>query len=125
MKLFTVEEANRLIPEVRLTLLTIQRLYAEIGEFRESARRAAQSAEHGGGGMASGSIYVNALSELGKLTVEIDSMGIQLKDYSRGLIDFPSMRDGSLVLLCWQLDEGDEVLWWHDLESGFGGRKPL
>jgi hypothetical protein len=75
--------------------------------------------------MASGSVYVNALSELGKLTFELDSMGIQLKDYSRGLIDFPSMQNGSLVLLCWQLGEGDEVLWWHDLESGFDGRKPL
>jgi hypothetical protein len=55
----------------------------------------------------------------------LESLGVQLKDYSQGLIDFPSMRDGRVVLLCWKADEGDQLEWWHDLETGFAGRQPL
>ena len=78
-----------------------------------------------GGGMQSGSKYVNSLYEVGKLTTELDDMGVQLKDYERGLIDFPFMRNERLALLCWQFDDGDEILWWHELEAGFAGRQPL
>ncbi len=125
MKLFTLQEANDLISVVRPILLKIQSRHNLIATFRTSARAAADSAQFGGGGMKSGSIYVKSLYELGKLTLQIDALGVQLKDYSRGLIDFPSMREGRVVLLCWQLGEGDEIEWWHDLESGFAGRQPL
>jgi hypothetical protein len=125
MKLFTLEEANDLISMVRPILLKIQSRHNLIATFRHAARAAAESAQFGGGGMESGSIYVKSLYELGKLTLQIDALGIQLKDYSRGLIDFPAMRDGRVVLLCWQLGEGDEIEWWHDLETGFAGRQPL
>jgi len=125
MKLFTLEEANDLIAVARPILLKIQARNNRIASFRESAQSAANSAQFGGGGMESGSIYVKLLYELGKLTLELDALGIQLKDYSRGLIDFPSMREGRVVLLCWQLGEGDEIEWWHDLETGFAGRQPI
>jgi hypothetical protein len=75
--------------------------------------------------MKGGSNYVRVLYELGKLTTELHELGVQLKDYTRGLIDFPAMRDGRVVLLCWQLDEGDEIEWWHEVEDGFAGRQPL
>lgn len=125
MKLFTVEEANQLLPTARQILVKIKMLYSYLAVFREEARNAATASQNGGGGMESGSKYVTSLYEIGKLTSQIDELGIQLKDYERGLIDFPSMRDGRIVLLCWQLDEGDEILWWHDLEAGFAGRQPL
>lgn len=125
MKLFTLEEANDLLPTVRPILLKIQARNNRIASFREAALAAANSAQFGGGGMESGSVYVKSLYELGKLTLELDALGVQLKDYSRGLIDFPSMREGRVVLLCWQLGEGDEIEWWHDLEAGFAGRQPL
>ncbi len=125
MKLFTLDEANDLLPEVRQILVKIKMLHGYVSMFREEAKSAAMASQHGGGGMVSGSRYVNALYEIGKLTYEIDELGVQLKDYDRGLIDFPAMRNGRVVLLCWQLDEGDEILWWHDLESGFGGRERL
>jgi hypothetical protein len=41
------------------------------------------------------------------------------------LIDFPAMRDGRVVLLCWQLGEGEKIEWWHEVEEGFAGRQPL
>ena len=49
----------------------------------------------------------------------------ELKDYGRGLIDFPSLREGRVVLLCWQMGEGDQLEWWHEVEAGFAGRQPL
>lgn len=125
MKLFTLEEANNLIPILRPKLKKIRSRYENIAVFRESAKAAAASAEAGGGGMESGSQYVKFLYEIGKLTTEIGETGVQIKDYTRGLIDFPCRRDGRVVLLCWQLGEGDEVEWWHEIEAGFAGRQPL
>ena len=75
--------------------------------------------------MEGGSGYVRSLYKVGKITTEIHEAGVQLKDYDRGLIDFPSMRDGRLVLLCWQLGEGDEIEWWHEVDTGFAGRQPI
>ena len=125
MKLFTVEEANKLIPMVRPKLETIKNHYAKIQSYREKARAAADSAQFGGGGMKGGSQYATLLFELGQLTAELDGHGIQLKDYSRGLIDFPYKHEGRIVLLCWQLGDGDEIEWWHDIEAGFRGRTRL
>ena len=124
MKTFTLEEANALLPTVRKKLERIQKLYATLGEYRESAKLAAIASEFGGG-MQEGPAYVRALYEVGKLTTELHDLGVQLKDYSRGLIDFPSVREDRVVLLCWQIGEGDEIEWWHEIEGGFSGRRPL
>ncbi len=125
MKLFTLEEANQLLPVVRPKLEKLKTLYATVGTMRESAKAAATSAESGGGGMQGGDIYVKSLYEIGKLTSEFHELGVQLKDYTRGLIDFPSRRDGRVMLLCWQLGESDEIEWWHDIEAGFAGRQRI
>ena len=124
MKRFTVEEANALIPTLRPKLLRIKHLYEIIGSLRDAAAAAAAAAA-AGGGMEGGSRYVRTLYEVGKLMTELAESGIELKDQDRGLIDFPSLRNGRVVLLCWQLDEGDEIQWWHDVEAGFAGRQPL
>ncbi|MDQ6787951.1 MAG: DUF2203 domain-containing protein [Acidobacteriota bacterium] len=125
MKLFTIDEANELLPSVRLKLENMKAQYEILASLRETVKAAASAAAHGGGGMSSGSIYVKSLYEVGRVTTELHELGIQLKDYSRGLIDFPCLRNGRVVLLCWQLGEGDRIEWWHDLEAGFAGRQPL
>lgn len=125
MKIFSVEEANALLPTVRGLLKKIQRAHSRVISYQEAARSAADAAEEGGGGMAGGVRYAEILMQLTSLTSELESMGVQLKDFTRGLIDFPSLRDGRVVLLCWQLDEGDRVEWWHDVDTGFAGRTPL
>lgn len=124
MKLFTLAEANELLPGVSSNLKTIQKLYAKIDGYRDASRCAAAASEFGGG-MIAGAEYVKALYDIGKITTELHDLGIQLKDYNRGLIDFPCMRDGRVVLLCWQLGEDEKIEWWHELETGFAGRKPL
>jgi hypothetical protein len=125
MKLFTIEEANSLLPSVRPIVKSIQRSHRRVISFRTTAKHAAEGAESGGGGMVQGPKYARLLVDLSLGAGHLESLGVQLKDYSQGLIDFPSMRDGRVVLLCWKADEGDELEWWHDLEAGFGGRQPL
>lgn len=123
-KVFTVSEANDLLPTIQPKLRLIQAHYEKLANLREPARAAAEASDFGGG-MEGGSGYVKTLYEIGKLTTELHDLGIQLKDYTRGLIDFPSMKDGRVVLLCWQLGEGDRIEWWHEIEAGFAGRQPL
>lgn len=125
MKLFTVEEANSLLPSVRPIVRAIQKSHRQIIAFGTRAKHAAAGAEDGGGGLSDGPRYAQLLVKLSSQAGRIEGLGIQLKDYHQGLIDFPSMRDGRVVLLCWKADEGDEVEWWHDVEAGFAGRQPL
>lgn len=127
MKLFSVEEANILLPTVRSIVVRIQTAHRQTLAFQREARRAAAAAELGGGGMTGGrgTIYIKTLSRLADCTSELDALGVQLKDYARGLVDFPSLRGERVVLLCWQLGEGDRLEWWHDIEAGFAGRQPL
>ena len=125
MKLFTVEEANSLLPSVRPIVRKIQRAHRKLGAFQKSAKHAAEGAEYGGGGLPDGTQYAQLLLDLSVGAGELEAMGIQLKDYGNGLIDFPSMREGRVVLLCWKADEGDNIEWWHDVEAGFAGRQPL
>ena len=125
MKLFTIEEANSLLPSVRPIVKSIQRSHRRVISFQTTAKRAAEGAESGGGGMVRGPQYARLLIDLSLGAGQLESLGVQLKDYSQGLIDFPSMRDGRVVLLCWTADEGDQLEWWHDLEAGFAGRQPL
>jgi hypothetical protein len=125
MKIFSVEEANSLLPAVRRLVKKIQRAHTLMISQQSEAKQAAECAEQGGGGMANGVAYAALLINMTALVGEIEALGVQLKDFSRGLIDFPSLREGRVVLLCWQLGEGDRLEWWHDVEAGFAGRTPL
>lgn len=125
MKIFSVEEANALLPQVRPLLVSIKRERSRLLAYQDAAKHAAIGAEFGGGGMRDGTRYVTILMKIASHTSELDTLGVQLKDYERGLIDFPSLRDGRVVLLCWHLGDGDQIEWWHDVESGFAGRQPL
>lgn len=125
MKLFTVEEANALLPKVREILKRIQRSRGRLSVYSQEAKLAAEGAEQGGGGMNNGMLYATILTGFTDEMAQLECLGVQLKDFDRGLIDFPSLREGRVVLLCWQLGEGDQLEWWHNMEDGFAGRTPL
>ena len=126
MKLFSVEEANALLPTVRRVVAALARDYARVVAAREAAREAAERAKESGGGfMPGGGLYVAALAGLAERAGQLEALGVQLKDYERGLIDFPHLREGRVVLLCWQLGEGERLQWWHETDTGFAGRQPL
>ena len=65
-----------------------------------------------------------SLQETKDALAEIDAIGVQIKDLDKGLLDFPCVVDGRMVLLCWKLGE-KEIGYWHSMEDGFAGRKPL
>lgn len=125
MKIFTIQEANALLPNVRIILAKIQRAHRKLSQYRDEAKKASEAAEQGGGGIVEGVAYASLLTSLTLELAELEVLGVQLKDFERGLVDFPSLRDGRVVLLCWQLGEGDELEWWHDVDAGFAGRTPL
>lgn len=63
--------------------------------------------------------------EIRALLEELTTLGVEVKDPDHGLIDFRTMRDGREVYLCWKLGEGARIMFWHDLESGYAGRRSL
>ncbi|MGH9769254.1 MAG: DUF2203 domain-containing protein [Blastocatellia bacterium] len=122
MRLFTLEEANALLPEVKRLFAVIDQARATLRRLAPEAKRASES--QGGGGMAYGFQYAEALATFIATAQEILSLGIEIKDFDRGLCDFPHEREGKIVYLCWQ--RGEEIIeWWHDLDAGFMGRRPL
>ena len=128
---FTPEEANELLPQVRVaaeTLVEHRRALVEATAKRaELATRIA-----GNGGDFDPQEPRDLVEELereaeavARAVSSLEELGVQVKDLDRGLVDFPALRsNGEEVLLCWQVGE-DEVGFWHGLEEGFAGRKPL
>jgi hypothetical protein len=125
MKIFTIDEANALLPSVRGIVSRIQKAHRSLARYKDEAKRAAEASDQGGGGVENGVQYAYLLTSLTDEIAELEDLGVQLKDYERGLVDFPSLREGRVVLLCWQLGEGDQLEWWHDMDAGFAGRTPL
>jgi len=127
---FTVEEANTLLPELRLILHELQVRRGELEERQQGLEAIRQQAS-GNGYRLGGDAFLRLkheaefiLEECNAAIKKIEALGCLLKDLQVGLIDFPAMRDGREVLLCWKPDEA-EVAHWHGLTEGFGGRKPL
>jgi hypothetical protein len=63
--------------------------------------------------------------EIRRYLVELEAIGVELKDFRLGLIDFYSRFDGRVVYLCWKHGESEQLAWYHDLQAGFRGRKPI
>ncbi len=119
-KLFTLEEANALLPRLREAVSRIRDARRTVFD---AGKRIRASAAANGGGPDAGP-YLDALKVL---RVEMERLAedeIVLRDPENGLLDFPAERDGREVFLCWKVGE-DRVGFWHDPESGFAGRKPL
>jgi hypothetical protein len=76
------------------------------------------------GGSYPGSDVAGALVDLSRAVGELEAVDVVLRDIERGLIDFPTLRDGEEVYLCWLVDE-DEIGHWHGLDAGYAGRRPL
>ena len=117
--LYSPEEANRLLPELRQSLARIREARQVVLHGAERIRKVATLT---GGGPQSAE-YWEALDTLREEIESLSERGIVLRDPETGLIDFPSRRDDEDVFLCWRLGE-ERVAFWHGPE-GFGGRRPL
>jgi hypothetical protein len=127
---FTPEEANALLAEVRpvaeelvahrrVMAVTVarrarfvQRVAGNGGDFDPQEPRALEEEfEREGAAVAA-------------CVAKLEELGVLVKDLDRGLVDFPALRGDEEVLLCWEVGE-DEVAYWHGVDEGFAGRKPL
>ena len=122
-KLFTVEEANSLLPRLR-------ELLADVSLHRDALRERAphlepilRAAGTNGGGKI-GSEYGVEAYKLYLAIERIRELGVVLKDLDVGLLDFPHQREGRVVFLCWHPPE-ERIGYWHEIEAGYAGRQPL
>ena len=121
-KHYTLEEARALLPVVRKWLDELSHLQDRLKLLdKRVAHLISDGADAGG----------PSVDQLAMTVVECKSVlnrfrarEIQIKDLDRGLIDFPSIREGKEIFLCWEKDEED-IEFWHDLENGYAGRERL
>ena len=127
---FTPEEANALLDRVRPAaeaLVANRRALSATAERR--ARLTARIAGNGGDFDPQEPRELEEqlerdAQEVAASIAELEELGVLVKDLDRGLVDFPALRRGEEVLLCWEVGE-DEVAYWHSVDEGFAGRKPL
>lgn len=128
-KYFTREEAEALLPRVEPILREIQRLRAAIADA-EAVLAELQVKAMSNGHSHTGEIQQAqdasnaALEAIRNAIASINTLGVEVKDLDMGLIDFLARRKGRPVYLCWRLGE-EGIGWWHTLDSGFSGRRPI
>lgn len=133
-RFFDIDDANATLVEVAPLLATLADQRLELIRLRDRSM-AAHSPAGGGPGEADDSVdeaearrlrlrMKGVIDQMAAAVARIDSLGITLRDIERGLIDFPALVSGRQVWLCWQLGEA-AIAWWHELEAGFGSRRPL
>jgi hypothetical protein len=119
---YTLEEANAALGWV---VERIERLRAARARLSDrEAREALGGAAPGNGGGQPGRVVSEAFLELRDALGELRDRKVILRDLDRGLVDFPALRAGREIYLCWQEGE-DEIGFWHEPEAGFAGRRPI
>ncbi|GAC1353547.1 MAG: DUF2203 domain-containing protein [Herpetosiphon sp.] len=122
-KVWTIAEANGLLPEVRRLTHIIVSVRAEVLAARPQLWEALRRAVYNGGGKSLPAAE-RQIGTIQQAVTLLKALGVEIKDLDTGLIDFPARRQGEAVLLCWQYDE-PEVAWWHDEATGYSGRQPI
>ena len=131
MKTFTLDQAHRLLP----VLKSLLKRSMEGKQLIDQVEKEQQDIRHRI--LLSGGLSVDipalahrraqrdkALQEIKDVIAEINSIGVQVKDLDIGLLDFPCALEDEVVLLCWKYGE-EKIRYWHGLEEGFKGRKPI
>jgi hypothetical protein len=129
-RIYTREEANEALAELRPVA---ERMVAHRRRLTEAQRRQAElvvTIAGNGGDLGPSDLQEIAAAiqreadGIAECVATLDEAGVQVKSLEEGLLDFPSERDGRAVFLCWQVGE-PEVAFWHGVDEGFAGRKPL
>ena len=130
-KTFTLNEAQTLLPVVEALLRKGQAAGGRAGELEAEMQELSQRIFLAGGTHVNVVVaarrkaeYDKSVQEAKDTLAEIEAIGVQIKDFEQGLLDFPCLLEGKTVLLCWKLGE-KEIGFWHAPEDGFAGRKPL
>ena len=130
-RLFTVEEANELLPRLRRILEQLQEgrqklldAQSKLGDRFQGGPRANGHANPNSEMSRLATASEDAQAQIRAAAEAIHELGGELKDPDRGMVDFRTERDGRVVYLCWLMDE-PRVMYWHELEAGYRGRQPL
>lgn len=127
---FTVAEAEALLPDLQPLLERLRELHRQLGAIEQERLAAHWQARHNGPvrpdgpGASSAAEHEQVVDEMNRLLHRVHALGAEVKDLELGLVDFPHVREGRVVYLCWKLGE-PRVAWWHELEAGYAGRQPL
>ena len=127
---FTLDEAAALLPTIRPILEAIidlrarlERTERDLVSLHWKARTNGHASQEGSFGEGQ-STRTALMAEINTRLNALRELGVELKDPATGLVDFPSLREGRVVYLCWRLGE-PAIEYWHELDTGFGGRQPL
>ena len=120
---FTLEEANAVLQEILPLIDEIQTIRQEIMADQPEIWPAIQRSAGNGGKPALGKL-VQSFERLDELLHRIQATGALVKDINTGLVDFPALRAGQEVYLCWKYGE-EKIEYWHEVEAGFAGRQPI
>lgn len=128
--MFTLEQAQAMVPKVRDELIAMQALKRAIDDLRAELAHVVEKATGNGHVRSEDEVdrkrrrAEELVGQLNERLARINDWGVELKGLDEGLADFPSERDGRVVYLCWRLGE-ERIGWWHEIDAGFGGRQPL
>lgn len=120
---FSLDEARETIPLLRTTFTAVHFHRDRIQIADEKLVRILQKTNCDLGGTTVNSM-LRDLVQMNSRLQELSHAGIVIKDIDRGLVDFPHLRDGHEVFLCWELDE-DDIEFWHEIDTGYAGRERL
>ena len=129
-RLFTPEEANRALAEVRPLAERMVHSRRSLAAAARRQRQLVMRIAGNGGDLSPGEVRDAAadvereVATIAECVAGLETVGVQVKDLDEGLVDFPARHGGRDVLLCWKVGE-PEVAHWHGLDEGFAGRKPL
>lgn len=121
-KHYSVEEAEEMIPQLRLWLTELRRHRDQLQTVDGRLVQLMAAGGDSGGNLVNDS--VRHIAGVQKYLAYFRDLELQIKDIDRGLVDFPAIVAGREVYLCWEQDE-ESIEFWHDLESGFAGRARL
>lgn len=128
---FSPAEVEALIPALTEIMETVKATHAEVSALRERLAAEQRRIALVGGGVIDQQAWRIDRESLERLAArvqtglnEIEGLGGVLKDVGSGLVDFPHLRQGQVVNLCWKLGER-QIRFWHGLDEGYAGRKPL
>jgi hypothetical protein len=131
MKTFTLDEAQALLPIVESLLNRAIEAKQALDELEEDQQDLVRRIFLNGGmlvdiaAVKKRKINMAALVQRARDSLqEIDAIGVQIKDFDTGLLDFPAILEGETVLLCWKRGEA-RIEFWHRIEDGFRGRQPI
>ncbi len=122
-RFFTVEEARQLLPSLKELMGQVMVISHRLEEYREVVQQLADSASSNTGG-PEGTAYLDIVISLQSCLTQLQETGCVLKSLQDGLVDFPHLKEGREIYLCWKYGEED-IRFWHEVDEGFAGRTPL